>query len=49
MPPARQWRHRIAATETLAHRPPHRSPDERLLEGFEHMASNPWLAEHTEI
>ncbi len=23
--------------------------DERLIEGFEHMARNPWLAEHTEI
>ena len=23
--------------------------DERLIEGFEGMARNPWLAEHTEI
>jgi hypothetical protein len=25
------------------------APDGRLIEGFERMASNPWLAEHTEI
>ncbi len=25
------------------------APDERLIEGFDHMAASPWLAEHTEI
>jgi hypothetical protein len=43
------WRQRGAATEPVAHRPPHRAIDERLTAVFEHIAASPWLAEHTAI